>query len=96
MAKRIGGSRRKSRGKLRKNIRERGKLSLTKYFQEFKIGDRVSLKANPGIQKGMYYPRFHGRAGVITKKQGECYYVTISDLGKEKQLIVHPIHLKRI
>lgn len=96
MVTRIGGFRRKSRSKLRKNIREKGKFSLTKYFQEFKIGDRVVLKANPSIQKGMYYPRFHGRAGIVMGKRGECYEVKIKDINKEKLIIIHPIHLKRL
>ena len=96
MVTRIGGFRRKSRAKLRKNIREKGKLSLTRYFQEFQVGDRVALKADSGIQKGMYFPRFHGKAGIVKGKQGACYEVLINDLGREKLLIIHPVHLKRI
>ena len=54
MTKRIGGARRKTRHKLAKNVRERGKISLVKYFQEFKTGDKVCLAAEPSIQDGMY------------------------------------------
>lgn len=95
MAKRVGGFRRKTRHKLRKNIREKGKISLTKYFQTFQINDRVLLKAEPAVQKAMYFPRFHGKTGVIKGKQGKCYRVLIKDDKKEKMLIVHPIHLRK-
>lgn len=78
-----------------KNPQKRGKFSLRKYLQEFKIGDKVILKLEPAVHKGMYFPRFHGREGNITSKRGKCYEVGIKDIKKEKTVIVHPIHLKR-
>ena len=95
MVKRIGGLRRKTRYKFRKERRSRGKISITRYFQSFNLGDRVHLVVEPAVQKGMYHPRFLGRAGIVKGKRGRCYKITINDLGKEKTLIVHPIHLKR-
>ena len=95
MAKRIGGGRRKTRQMYGKNIREKGKLSITRFLQEFKHGDRVVMKAEPAYQNGMYFRRFHGKSGLVTKKIGECYEVEIMDGGKSKKLIVHPVHLKR-
>jgi len=93
---RVGGFRRKTRSKLRKNVSERGRISIKRFLQEFKINEKVNLTADPAYQKGMYYPRFHGKTGKITGKQGKCYYVSIKDGSKEKIIIVHPIHLKRI
>ena len=95
MVKRIGGIRRKTRYKFRKEKRTRGKISITRYFQSFNAGDRVYLDVEPAVQKGMYHPRFMGKTGVITAKRGRCYEIAINDLGKEKTLIVHPVHLKR-
>lgn len=95
MVKRIGGMRRKSRYKLKKEKRRRGKISITRYFQSFEIGDRVYLTAEPAVQKGMYYPTFMGKTGTIKGKRGKCYEVSINDLGKQKTLIIHPVHLKR-
>ena len=95
MVKRIGTSRTKTRHKLQKSKREKGKVSVSRYFQSFDQGARVVLKAEPAIQKGMYFPRFHGRVGTVLKKRGECYEIEIKDLGKTKTLIVHPIHLKQ-
>lgn len=93
---RIGGARRKTRHKLAKNVRDKGKIKLANYFQQFKEGDNVCLVAEPAIQKGMYYPRFYGKAGKVTGKRGECYEVRIVDGNMKKIVIAHPVHLKRL
>lgn len=95
MTKRIGGFRRKTRNKFKKSKNAKGKISIKKYLQKFKAGDRVCLKAEPAVQGGMYFPRFHSKHGVITGKQGECYIVWIKDKNKEKSIIIHPVHLTR-
>ena len=96
MTKRIGGFRRKTRSKLRKNLRERGKISLTRYLESFNINDKVRLLAEPAYQKAMYHPRFHNKYGVIKAKQGRCYRVEIKDGGKLKTFIIHPVHLRKV
>ena len=95
MVKRMGGMRRKTRYKLRKEKRGKGKISITNYFQPFNMGDKVYLSVESAVQKGMYHPRFMGRSGIIKGKRGKCYEVLINDIGKEKKLIVHPVHLKK-
>lgn len=94
--KRIGGMRRKTRSKLRKNVNQRGKISIRDYLQEFIKGDKVSLVAEPAYQKGMYFPRFHGLVGTVVDKTGSCYRVEIKDQKKRKELIVHPVHLHKV
>lgn len=95
MTKRIGGGRRKTRYKFQKKARDKGKLSLTKYFQKFENGEYVTLVSEPSVQGGMYHRRFHGKAGKITGMKGRCYLVEIVDGSKKKELIVHPVHLVR-
>ena len=95
MAKRIGTSRTKTRSKYKKHLRDKGKISISRYFQTFKIGERVSLGVEPAIQKGLYHPKFYGKPGVVKGKKGRCYEIEIDDFGKQKLLIVHPIHLKK-
>ena len=95
MAKRIGGFRRKTRNKLKKTLKNKGKISIKKYFQQFDIGEKVILKAEPAVQSGMYFPRFHSRTGLVKGKKGSCYEILIKDGGKTKTLIVHPIHLQK-
>ena len=93
MVQRVGGFRRKTRYKLQKPLRQKGKISFSKYFQEFKQGAKVKLKADPTVHKGMYFPRFHGKTGEIVGQNGDCYKVKIMDGRKQKELIVHPVHL---
>ena len=93
---RHGGFRSKTRHKLSKNHRTRGKISVSRFFQEFRQGDKVILKAEPAYHKGMYYPRFHGKVGIVNGKQGDCYVVCVKDGKKEKKLIIHPVHLKSV
>lgn len=95
MAQRVGGFRRKTRSKLKRSPREHGKISLTRYFQQLESGDRVNLNINPSVHRGMFFPRFHGKTGVVTGKRGSCYEVAIKDGNKEKIVIAHPIHLRK-
>ncbi|HII16390.1 TPA: 50S ribosomal protein L21e [Candidatus Woesearchaeota archaeon] len=87
--------RRKTRGKYRKEIRSRGKISLTAYFQKLSAGDLVHLRVEPSVLCGLYHPRYVGKTGVVTGKRGECYEIAIHDQHKAKTLIVHPVHLKK-
>ncbi|MDO8556440.1 MAG: 50S ribosomal protein L21e [Nanoarchaeota archaeon] len=96
MVRRTGGSRRKTRAKFRKNFRTKGKISIRRFLQSFKAGDNVVLKAEPGYNHTIYKGRFHGQRGIIQAKRGFCYEVMICDGNKEKMLVVHPIHLKRL
>lgn len=84
-----------TRQKFTKDFRNRGKISIRKFFQEFKEGDRVILKVESSYHKGRYYPRFHGRSGFVNGKAGDCYTVLIRDGGKAKKIICHPVHLQR-
>lgn len=93
--KRIGGFRRKSRYKFTKERKSRGKISITRYLQRFEIGQQVDLSVEPAVHKGMYKPRFIGKTGTVSGMQGKCYKVQIDDGGKNKTLIVHPVHLKK-
>jgi len=44
----------------------------------------------------MYFPRFHAKPGIVMGKQGNSYRIKIVDGKKDKVLIVHPIHLKKV
>ena len=95
MVTRIGTKQRKTRHKYKASIREKGKISLSRYFQTFSEGDQVNLVTHHAVQKGRFFPRFHGLSGKVVSKRGECYGVQIKDGAKQKVVYVHPIHLKR-
>ncbi len=55
------------------------------------------LQCEPAMRdKGMYFPRFMGKSGIISGKAGTCYQVAIKDQNKEKTLVIHPVHLRRL
>ncbi|HLD11054.1 MAG TPA: 50S ribosomal protein L21e [Candidatus Nanoarchaeia archaeon] len=89
------GFRSNTRRKLAKSKREKGKISITRFYQKFNEGEKVYLVAEPAYQNGMYHPRFHGKSGSIINKRGKCYEVEIKDGNAKKLMIVHPVHLKR-
>lgn len=96
MGKRKGNYRRRSRKLMTKHYKTRGKISVSKFFAVFKVGEKVVLKAEPAYQKGIFHLRFYGKVGIIKGKRGDCYELEIVDGNKPKLLIVHPLHLKRL
>lgn len=78
-----------------KHPRKRGKISLRKYFQAFKEGEKVAVVTELSQPFG-YSKRLQGRTGTIVEKRGDSYKIELSDLGKPKIYFIHPIHLKKI
>ncbi len=80
---------------VRKSIRTRGKLQFSRYFQDLKKGDSVTVVAEKSLNP-TFPKRLQGRTGKIEKKIGRSYCVKIKDQTKEKEFIISPIHLKKI
>ncbi len=79
----------------RKNIRLRGKLKLSQYFQRLKENDPVAIKREISVIAN-FPKRLQGRTGIITGKRGRAYIVKIKDFNFEKEHIIEAIHLKKI
>lgn len=78
-----------------KKIRTRGKIQLSRYFQNLKEGDDVSIVRDLSV--GFSFPeRLQGRTGTVAEKRGRAYVVKIMDHNKEKKFIIEPVHLKKI
>ena len=92
---RKGGTGRKKRALFRKNIKAKGKFSFRNYLASFKEGDKVFLTVESSVREGIFNPRFIGKQGTVIGSQGSCYIVLVKDIKKEKQVIVHPVHLRR-
>jgi large subunit ribosomal protein L21e len=87
------GTRRKSRHKLKKTVREKGLSPITRALQEFMDGDIVNIDLDPSIQNGMPHPKFHGRTGTVVQRRGRAYMVEVRDGGLMKEVIALPEHL---
>ncbi|MFA5406850.1 MAG: 50S ribosomal protein L21e [Candidatus Nanoarchaeia archaeon] len=88
------GPRRGTRRKLKKSVRDKGKVTIRRLVQEFKKGERVIIKPEPSIQKGLPYKRFFGKQGFILDKKGKAYIVQVKDGNSIKQAISLPVHLR--
>jgi len=94
MAFKTKGFRYRTRKKLKKKVR--GLPPVNAFLKEFEVGEKVVIKIEPSVHKGMPLPRFHGRIGEVIGKRGRAYLVKIKDGGKEKVLISLPVHLKKV
>ena len=79
----------------RKSLREHGKIKLSRYFQTFANGDKVTV-----IMEHAAEPKFpkqiQGRTGIVSGIRGDSYIIKMNDLNKEKIYIIHPVHLKKL
>ncbi len=79
----------------KKKIRTRGKIKLSKYFQELKKGDSVAISQDRTLQP-KFPSRINGKTGIIEGKRGKAYIINIKDQNKEKKFLIEPVHLKKI
>lgn len=79
----------------RKSVKQRGKISLSRYFQKFNAGDSVAVAKDLSHQFS-YSNRIQGRTGKVIEKRGSAYYVEIKELDKPKRYLLKPIHLIKI
>ena len=93
MGRRAKGYRRKSRSILRREPRERGKTGLSKILYEYKPGEKVVVKLDPSVHKGMPHRRYHGKIGVIVNKRGRSYVVNVAQGRAVKEITVRPEHI---
>lgn len=87
------GTRRKSRYKLKKTVREKGLSPISRAIQEFHEGDIVNIDLDSSIQNGMPHPKFQGRTGKVMSQCGRAYIVEVRDGGLMKEVIILPEHL---
>ena len=87
------GTRRKSRYKLKKTVREKGLSPISRAVQEFIEGELVNIDIDPGIQEGMPHHKFHGKTGKVISRRGRAYVIEVRDCGLMKEVIVLPEHL---
>lgn len=76
-------------------VRTRGKIRLSRWFQNIKEGDLVTVARERSLNPS-FPERLQGRTGTVIEKRGKAYIVKIMDHDKEKRFIIEPIHLKKI
>ncbi|MBN1924171.1 MAG: 50S ribosomal protein L21e [Nanoarchaeota archaeon] len=96
MVKRSHGPQQKTRKKLTKKPRDKGKVSVVKQLQSFKEGDMVMIKVEPSVKGNVIHRRFMDKTATVIEKKGKAYRVRVKQLNKEKDLYVLPVHLVRL
>lgn len=94
--KRSHGPRRGTRNSLRRTRSQRGKTSLSMFLQEFKEGDKVLIKPNPSVHKGLPHRRFFNKHGVVKSRRGDSYILEIKDKSALKEVICSPAHMRTV
>ncbi|NWF87438.1 50S ribosomal protein L21e [Candidatus Bathyarchaeota archaeon] len=92
--KKSKGYRAGTRRLLRKKPRERGKIRISKLLYEYQPGNRIVIKIDPSVQKGMPHRRYHGKIGTVIDKRGRSYVVSVPQGDAVKEIIVRPEHLE--
>lgn len=94
MVRRSKGYRSKTRALLRKSPRERGKIGLSRLLRKYEAGDRVKIRIDSSVHKGMPHRRYHGRVGIVKERRGRSYVIRVG-MGKQtRTLMVRPEHLE--
>jgi len=88
------GSRSRTRRLLSKKPRERGKISISRILHNYLPGEKVCIKIDSGIHKGMPHRRYHGKIGVVKEKRGRSYILEVGKGNETKILITRPEHFK--
>lgn len=88
------GPRRGTRKLLSKGPKERGLPPMSAILYDYKVGERVVIKIDPSVHKGMPFKRFHGKVGTIVEKRGRAYVILVRDGGKYKKVIARPEHIR--
>ncbi|PVI03384.1 hypothetical protein DM02DRAFT_625920 [Periconia macrospinosa] len=48
-----------------KGFKQKGRIPLSTYLQQYKVGDIVDVVADGSVQKGMPYKVYHGKTGIV-------------------------------
>ncbi len=88
------GYRTRTRRLLKKKPRERGKIKMSRLLHEYQRGNRVVIKIDSGVHKGMPHKRYHGKVGTVIAKRGRSYVISVTQGDATKEIIVRPEHLE--
>lgn len=78
-----------------KTIRQKGKLSLSRYFKKIDVGNSVAVTIEPSVNYG-FPERIQGLSGQVVGERGACKIVEIKCGNKKKNYIIHPVHLRKL
>jgi ribosomal protein L21E len=90
--KKAKGKRSKTRAKLKKKA---GRATVNEVLRPFEKGNRIQIVIRPEMHSGMPPAIYQGAYGMVEKKQGSAYIVSVKKGSLDKKLTVAGIHLKQ-
>ena len=78
-----------------KRMRTRGKVQLSRYFQNLENGQKVVVLREESFPAA-FPRRMMGKTGTIVGSRGACKMLELMDGNSLKTFIIHPIHLKKL
>ncbi len=96
MGRKPKGYRRRTRKKLRKNVRERGIPSTSRIIQDFPPGTKVTIDIDPSIDRGQPHSRYQGRTGTVVERRGRAFVIELKKGNQIKKVISRPEHLRAV
>ncbi|MFH0712207.1 MAG: 50S ribosomal protein L21e [archaeon] len=81
--------------RLRKHVRENGKVRLSGYFKKFDDGSRVGVVMDCGV-RASFPRRLRGMSGEVAGSRGNFKLIKIKDGNKLKTFVIHPVHLRKL
>jgi len=94
LVRRSKGYRSRTRSLFRKKPREKGKIGLSRLLRVFNPGDRVTIRIDPSVHKGMPHRRYQGRMGIVKERRGRSYVIEVSEGRQTRTLIARPEHVE--
>ncbi len=72
----------------------KAKFTVERYLMEFHPKQRVVIDVEPSSAKNMPHYRYKGKVGVVVRKRGQAYVISVKLGNKDKTLMLRPEHLK--
>jgi large subunit ribosomal protein L21e len=94
LVRRSKGYRSRTRTLFRKESRERGKVGLSRLLRTYNLGDKVKIRIDSSVHKGMPHRRYHGRVGIIKGRRGRSYVIEVAEGKQTRTLIARPEHIE--
>jgi large subunit ribosomal protein L21e len=88
------GTRRKSRSALKKKVREKGRIPLSRLLTKYAEGDKVVINIDSGVHKAMPHKRFQGKVANIVGTRGKAFIMEIPQRKTVKTIITTAEHIR--
>jgi large subunit ribosomal protein L21e len=89
------GTRRKSRSALRKKVREKGRIPLSRLLTKYETGEKVVINVDSGVHKAMPHKRFQGKVATIVGTRGKAFIMEIPQRKTVKTIITTAEHIRK-